>query len=199
MSGNGYNMSLLFHIGAEFVVATFLFIWTGKQVSSMVEKIDNVDSKLVQRMNKMEEQIKLQGVIIMEMENILSGRVNMPQERRIVVDNPMSPINPRTYQPNSIQSSIDNNENNKKYSGVKAELINTENKQEQIEDEEPDINVLDSILRNELSELSGSRRKIAKGKKKMKDSVPVEIILEEDSDPIIDLEFQEKSKPKKKL
>jgi hypothetical protein len=237
MEANGLDMRLMVHVGAEFVVATGLFMWTSKQVSAITERIDATDKALAERLNRIEEHIKMQGAVIMEMEKILTrdpmvlestsqgDRPRILENKRkrefqnlragprrrepelIDTDRPPSTID--TSRPYEVEGSREVHERGPapnsrpgaprispvRYQGtppgrngmspvkskrppmapVKGPSVVPEDFSSPIEEEEgePDVDVLDRLLRNELSELAGSRKKTVKSRiaKKVKRSV----------------------------
>lgn len=176
MSEGGYDMKTLIHVGAEFVMATCLFVWTNKQISKVNDRLENTEIRFA----KMEEQMRMQGAVIVELERIITGGSMRYPHRH---DHKISSSENRSSK--VVEQGFSRVDQNPQIS-IKKEA-QTQYPVEEIKQidetiEEPNPDVLDSILQKELSEINKMRKK---GKKK-KPQEEIEIIFEDPDGSYLD-------------
>lgn len=168
MAEGGYDMKTLIHLGAEFVFATGFFVWTNKQISNVNEKLIVSENRIM----KLEEQLRMQGAVIIELERILTG--GQRHNQKPVYTQKAEQYSEVRPKPEAIKHNIPK-------PNINEEFLN-ENMEEQNE------NVLDSFLEQELTEIEGMRKKKPKKKKEK----AVEIVFEDPDGEY----FEEESKKK---
>lgn len=143
MDISNIDTKLLVHVGTEFVVVAGLFVWVNRKISTTTDHIDNIERNLIQRMQKMEDQIRLQGSIITELSHrSLESNNRQPGSERYVPNKnvsskrvPSDGNNKTSFPPQSVRTTI-----------IDGEEV-------EYRDE-----FLDDLLKKELSDIDSERK-----------------------------------------